>query len=228
MNQHDSRTYLRESYFCSGLDDQEFDAVASIATIRTSARGEMLFQEGEAADGFYILLQGRIRIYKAAPDGREYTLHLIRPGQMFAEVAVFHDNRYPANAQAREESLVAFFPKHAFLSLIENSPQICIKIIASLSRFIREFNRMVEDLSLREVSARLAVFLLHESERIGSATIRLSGTKGELANQLGTVGETLSRNLKKMKELGLVAVGRREITILDPDGLLDIAEGGKL
>ena len=219
---------LRHCSLCRELDEKELKALAEIASVRRPAKGDILFWEGDHATGFYVLLAGSIRIYKASAEGKEYTIHQIRPGQMFAEAAIFGGQHYPANCAALTDSEVAFFPKDRFLHLIKTSPDISLKMIAGLSAFVREFNQMVEDLSLHEVSARLARFLLAEGERTQGDTFILDTTKAELANKLGTVSETLSRNLKKFRELQVIQVEGDRITLLDFPRLKSIADGEKI
>lgn len=223
----DDLEHLSKCYLCAGLNKDELEAIGQIAIFKTVKKGGFLFLEGDRAIGFYVLFKGRIRIYKASPDGKEYTIHLIQPGQLFAEAAIFQGGRYPANGEAVEDSRVAFFEKNAFLNLLKASPEISLKIIGSLSGFVRDFNRQVEELSLKEVPARVASFLLSQSEEQDSDTIRLDISKSELANRLGTISETLSRNLRKFKESGIIKVDNKKITILDSARLNSIADGEK-
>ncbi len=202
--------------------------LAEIVFIRTIDKGEILFFQGDPANGFYTLLSGLIRIYKSSPEGKEYTLHTIRPGQMFAEAAIFGGNKFPANCIALEESNVAFFEKDRFINLIVNSPHISLKMISALSGFVRDFNRQIENLSLKAVSARLALFLLNQTETTGKNNIVLDISKSELANSLGTISETLSRNFRKLKELAIIEMDGKNISILDFDKLRAISEGEKV
>ncbi len=218
---------LKSCYLCKELDEQELNALAEIVLIRTVDKGEVLFFQGDPASGFYTLLSGLIRIYKSSPEGKEYTLHTIRPGQMFAEAAIFGGEVFPANCMAIEDSVAAFFAKDRFINLIVNSPQISLKMISALSGFVRDFNQQIENLSLKEVSARLALFLLSQSKASGQNKIVLDISKSELANSLGTISETLSRNFRKMKELGVIDVSGNNISILDFKKLRTIARGEK-
>ena len=222
-----SANKLRTCFLCRDLDETELAALAVIASLRRLDKGEMLFWEGDPAAGFYVLLSGSVRVYKASPEGKEYTIHQIRPGQIFAEAAIFSGGGYPANCSALAESEVAFFPKDRFIELITRSPQISLKMIASLSAFVREFNRMVEDLSLHEVPARLARFLIDEHARTKSDVVQLETSKTELAGKLGTISETLSRNFKKLSELGCIEVRADRIALLDLPRLEAIANGEK-
>lgn len=224
----DLTNLLKKSHLGAGLDGDELAALGEITLSRTVHKNEIIFLEGDPAEGFFLLLSGKVRIYKASPDGREYTIHQIQPGQMFAEVAIFRGGHYPANCAAMEDSTIAFFPKDKFQQLLKKSPQISLKIIGSLSAFLRDYNRQVEALSLKEVPARIASFLLNEFEKSEKKTIVLDTSKTELARRLGTISETLSRNLKKLKELNIIRVRGKEITVTDPARLSDIADGEKI
>ncbi|SYZ71835.1 Transcriptional regulator, Crp/Fnr family [Candidatus Zixiibacteriota bacterium] len=219
---------LKSCFLCSGLDNDELRAVHNIISIKRLSRGESLFLEGDPASGFYILLAGRVRVYKSSPDGKEFTIHQIAPGQLFAEAAVFRGNKFPASCDALENSTVAFLPKEAFTQLIKESPQISLKIIAAQAGFLREFNLKVEELTLKEVPSRIAAYLLRESQKKKNLEITLDISKAELARTLGTISETLSRNLKKLREIGAIKVSGKKITILEPDELQSIADGKKI
>jgi CRP/FNR family transcriptional regulator, dissimilatory nitrate respiration regulator len=219
---------LHQCYLFRGLEDAELTAVAEIAVIRTVEEGELLFFQGDVARGFYAVLSGMVRVFKSSPQGREYTLHRIPAGQIFAEAAIFDGEHYPANAAAVERSTVAFFPADRFRALVAGSPVLSLKMIGSLSRFVRDFNQQIEDLSLKEVPSRLASYLQRQSEKSGSRQVMLESSKTELAQSLGTVLETLSRSFRKLQDVGVIAVSERSIEILDPDRLADIAAGEKI
>lgn len=224
----DVKKLFQESHLCAGLTSTELDQILAIATIRSLSKGQLLFLEGDRADGFYILLEGRMRVYKAGTDGREQTLHLIDTGQTFGEAAVFGGIRFPANSAAITKATVAYLPFTAFREIVAASPDISLKMIGAMAGFLREFTQIIENLSLKEVSARLAGYLLEQQRQTGRVTIRLIQSKAELARHLGTVSETLSRNLRKLKELQVIAVTGKEITILDADKLSEIASGEKI
>ncbi len=223
----DTEKLLRNCYLCKDLDERELSALSEIGSHRQLGKGRILFFEGDEAAGFYVLMSGKVRIYKASPDGKEYTLHMINPGQMFAEAAIFKGGTFPANCAAIEDSVVTFFPKDRFVSLITKYPQISLKMISALSGFVRDFNQQVENLSLKEVSARLATYLLRMSENAGKNEFELETSKAELASSLGTISETLSRNLKYLRDIGAIRVDGKKIAILDAERLKSIAHGEK-
>ena len=130
--------YVKSSTLFSGLDDKELQALTEVVTVKKVDKGQILFLDGDLATGFYLLFEGKIRVYKSNPDGKEYTIHIIKPGQIFAEVAIFEGKNFPANSMAIENSVVGYFPKERFLQLIQQYPRISLKIIGSLSRFLRD------------------------------------------------------------------------------------------
>ena len=219
---------LKDAVIFRELDSEEFKAMEEITQLRHVDGDAMLFFEGDPANGFFVLLSGRVRIYKSTADGKEFTLHQITPGQVFAEAAIFRGNTYPANCMAMEDSEVAFIPKDQFIRLITKYPNISLKIIGSLSRWLREFAAKLEDLSLKDVPARLATYLLRQRQKLKSDSFELDITKAELASELATISETLSRSLKKLKDLEVIAVDGKRITILDSDQLDSIAAGEKI
>lgn len=218
---------LRTCQLCRGLSDDELGAVAEIVSLKSCPKNSVLFLEGDSAEGMFSLVEGKVRIYKASEEGKEFTIHIINPGQLFAEAAIFGDQKYPANCMALKESIVAIFPKQEFVGLLHRYPEIALKLIASLSSFLREYNMLVENLSLREVQSRLAFFLLREYERIPGEVIILKMSKSDLADRLGTISETLSRNFRKLSDLGVLSVAGREIRVLDPAKLAQMAKGEK-
>lgn len=213
-----------------GLPAEQLEGLTAISVDKTTRRGESIFMEGDEGDGFYVLIAGRVKIFKISPEGKEQILHIFGPGEPFGEVPVFAGERFPANAEAMEESRLFFFPRKAFVGLIDRNPSLALNMLAILSKRLRRFTHLIDDLSLKEVPGRLAAYLLYLSERDrGSRFLKLTITKGQLASLLGTIPETLSRILKKMNAQGLIETEGPRITILDREGLEDLVEtGGKL
>ncbi|MFZ0240055.1 MAG: Crp/Fnr family transcriptional regulator [Desulfobacterales bacterium] len=213
----------------SGLSPAQLDEVRQIAVQRKFQKGEPVFHEGDRGSGFYVVIDGLIKIYKLAPDGKEQILHLIGPGEPFGEVAVFAGRSFPANAEALADSRLLFFPREAFVNLISRNPSLALKMLAVLSMRLRQFAIQVENLSLKEVPGRLAAYLLllaDEQEDYARAALPIS--KGQLASLLGTIPETLSRIFAKMAGQGLIEVIGRNIRILNRAGLEDISVQGKV
>jgi CRP/FNR family transcriptional regulator len=212
-----------------GLPEKQLTELARIITERKYEHGEVLFSEGDEASGFFVLLSGRIKIFKLSPDGKEQILHFIEPREPFAEVAMFAGSHYPAHAEALKESRAIFRPRGAFEKLIKRDPDLAMNMLAILSQRLKYFSRLVEDLSLKEVPQRLAAYLLYlGGTGNNNAPVDLSISKGQLASLLGTIPETLSRILNKMATQGLIEVKGRTIKLLRKDGLESLASGEKL
>src|SRR6266540_607455 len=219
---------LRKSLLFSGLDEENLTEVAEIATRRSFSKGETLFSDGEPATGFYLLASGSLKLCKISPDGKEKVLHFVHPMETFAEAAFFGDGSYPAEARALEKGEALFFPREAFMGLLERNPRFSLNLIVSLSLLLRRFARQIEELTFAEVPARLAAYLLELTEKKsttfqGITYLDLDMKKGELASRLGTVSETLSRSLKKLKEEGVIDVEGSRVVINDMTRLAKIA-----
>ena len=223
-----SKEVLKKCTMFSELNSDEITDLTNIAQIRNIKKKSVLFWEGDQATGFFLLISGSMRIYKSSTEGKEYTLHIIRPGHIFAEAAIFKGKGYPANCVSLENSVVAFFPKNEFIQLLITSPQIALKIIGTLSTWLRDFTLMIEELSLKEVPARLASYLLSEYEKSNSKSFDLSISKTQLAARIGTISETLSRTLRKLRDAEIIIVTGKKIEILDLQVLEAVADGKKI
>ena len=213
---------LASTTLFEGLGSKDIEAISSLIFEKHYGKGETIFFEGDEADGFYIVSGGKIKVFKINPMGKEHILHIFGPGEPLGEVPVFSNKPFPASAEALVQSSAYFFPRREFVALIEAHPSIALNMLAVLSRRLRQFASQIENLSLKEVPARLAGYLLYISEEQDNEdVVQLPVSKGQLASLLGTIPETLSRIFAKMSEEGLIAVEGRSITILDRDGLLD-------
>ena len=211
------------------LEQKNYVDLANIVLSRKYKKGEMIFSEYDTADGFYVAVSGRVKIFKSSPEGKEQILHIFGPGDPFGEIAVFTGKNFPASAQTLENSETIFFPKNAFIGLIKKDPALSLNMLSVLSMRLKRFSSLIEDLSLKEVPGRLAAYLLYLSDRNDSCDeLILDISKSQLASILGTIPETLSRILSKMTRENLIeSDGKRKFLIKDRDSLIDLAEGEK-
>lgn len=219
---------LKESAIFADLPPEELEALAGVAVVRSFAAGDLLFYQGDRADGFYVVGKGRLKICRFGPEGREQILHHMGVGDLAGEVPVFQGGRYPATAVAESVLQTLYIPGDAFLELAIRKPQLLLDMLALLSRRLRGFVDLIDGLALREVSARVAAYLLRQAREQGDDTVRLDISKAAWAARIGTVAETLSRTLKKMQMRGMITVDGRTIRVVDRTALRDLAEGGKL
>ncbi|MFQ5843274.1 MAG: Crp/Fnr family transcriptional regulator, partial [Thermodesulfobacteriota bacterium] len=155
----DIEPVLKRCPLFSGLDEGEMKELQAISMSKRYPKGDLMFSEDEEAKGFYVVISGKVKVYKLSPEGKEQILHIISPGQTFAEAALFAGSTYPAFAESLAETRVLYFSKETFHNLIQKNPQISLNMIASLSDWLRKFVSLVEELSLKDVSARLSKYL---------------------------------------------------------------------
>lgn len=221
---------LKKANLFSRLEKGDLEALISIARVRRLQAEEMIFAAGDPATGFYILLEGGIKLSKISAEGKEYILRMVRPGETFAEAAAFSGRTYPVFAESTGESRLVYFEVGEFRALIQRSPQLALNMIATMAELLQALNVKIEDLSLREVGARLCRHLLAQAGRehgevADGVSLELETTKTALAARLGTISETLSRTFKKLQQRGFVHVERDRVTLLDCESLQEIADG---
>lgn len=209
-----------------GLPANYCESLASIAVKKKFSRGQMFFSEGDEGTGFYIILSGRVKIFKLSAEGKEQIFHILEDREPFGEAAVFAGENFPASAQSLAETSILFFPRIEFVDLILRQPSLALAMLSLLSLRLRKLTMLVENLSLKEVPGRLAAYLLILNNRgSGTAAMELDISKNQMAGLLGTIPETISRILKRMSEEKLIKTNARSISIIDKKGLADLAEG---
>ena len=212
----------------NGLPDDQLNAIREIAVEKQFNKGQTIFSEGDQTKGFFVVVEGRVKIYKVSSEGKEQILHIFETGQSFGEVTVFTGQQLPANAQTLAKTRLLFFPRRAFIDLISANPFLALNLLAIMSKKLRQFAAQIENLSLKEIPARLASYLIYLSEEQDTENaVTLNVSKGQLASLLGTIPETLSRIFAKLSGQNLIRVEGPKITLLDRQGIENLAEYGK-
>ena len=212
----------------NGLPDDQLSAIREIAVEKQFNKGQTIFSEGDETKGFFVVVEGRVKIYKVSSEGKEQILHIFESGQSFGEVTVFTGQQLPANAQTLAKSRLLLFPRSAFVGLVTANPSLALNLLAIMSKKLRQFAHQIENLSLKEIPARLASYLIYLAQEQDSGdVVTLNISKGQLASLLGTIPETLSRIFAKLSGQNLIRVEGPRITLLDRQGIEDLAEHGK-
>ena len=224
---------LKQCPLFAGLKEEDLKRIRGIALFKQVGKKEVLFSDGEEAKGFYVILSGKVKLYKISPEGKEQILHVVSAPDAFAEAALFLEGSYPAFAESLNDCRLLFFPKRVFIQFIERNPQLSINMIVSLSDFLRKFTSLIEELSLKEVSSRVAKYLIDLSLKLAKdgkhpTEVYLDLSKTQLASKLGTISETFSRTLSKMKAKGVIDVRKNKILILKQELLEEMASGMKV
>ncbi len=209
----------------NGLPEDQIFAIKKIAVEKQFNKGEIIFSEGDEGNGFFVIAEGRVKVFKVSTEGKEQILHIFGPGQPFGEVPVFTGQRFPASAQAIDKTRVLFLPRASIVDLISANPSLALNMLAIMSKKLRQFAIQIENLSLKEMPARLAsylIFLADEQNNDNAVSLKIS--KGQLASILGTIPETLSRVFAKLSGQNLISVDGKKIALLDRRGLENLAE----
>jgi len=229
----DSKT-LRNVNLFSELNDKELEKVSELSSLKKFSKGEVIFFDTEPYLGFYIVIEGSIKIFKIVGDGREQIIHFVYPYNTFAEVPLFEQHEkikndqftYPANAMAIEnDTKLILVRSNAFYDLLHKNNEIALKMLGALSKRLRYLNNYIES-RMKDIPHRLAEFIIQEYKKSGKAEtnrIEIEITKHDLASYLGTIDETLSRAFKKFQDEDIIEMRGRNIIIKNLKKLAVIA-----
>jgi CRP/FNR family transcriptional regulator len=210
---------LKGTALFSALSDAELASLAKRTLIRSFASAELIFSEGEPCTGFYIVSRGRVRIFKISPTGREQVLALEGPGRSVAELPVFDGGPYPASGAAVEPSELLFISRQDFRALCLEYPEISLKMLQVVGARLRRLVGIIEELSFTTVRHRLISWILRQAKSRDGLRFMLGASHQELAAQIGTVRELVSRNLARLQAQGFIGINGHEVTILNLEGL---------
>jgi CRP/FNR family transcriptional regulator, dissimilatory nitrate respiration regulator len=210
-----------------GLPKAQLASLAEITVLKRAKAGETLFEAGQPGTHFYAVVSGKVRVYRAAPSGKEQILHVFGVGDAFAEVPVFEGKTYPASAQALKDSVLVSIARKGFVEVLRREPELALGVMALLSGRLRAFVTQIAQLSLKEVPERLAGYLLLLRAAQSTDDLTLDLPKGQIAAYLGTIPETLSRALKKLTDQGLLEISGNRVRLLDVNALAHLAEAGR-
>lgn len=209
---------LRQSRMFMDLSSENLEAVADVCSLKSLEKGDMLFREGDKAEGFYVLQTGAISVFKITPDGREQIICVFRPPESFAEVTLATLEAYPANAVALENSKVIVVQRAGFRDLIRRNPELSLHMLASMSLHLKHLVQTLQDYKGRQIEGRLADWLLRHAPA-DATCFELPVSKKNLAGQLGVTSETLSRTFARFRDEGLIRVEGPRVHLLNPTGL---------
>ena len=220
---------LGKTALLSGLSQPELQMLASRTVRKLFSTGELLFSEGEPCHGLHIIARGKVRIFKTSMSGREQVLAVNTPGESVAEVPVFDGGPFPASAVAIEDAEIAYISRRDFQAYCMEHPEVALKVLQVVGTRLRRLVGIIEELSLTTIRQRLIAALVKLAQSEGTKTARgiefqLPATHQELANQLGTVRELISRNLMRLQAEGLLDVDARQIVVKDMRGLSALLE----
>lgn len=228
------RDILRNVHLFSELSESELEKIYTGCDLKTFGKGEMIFFDTEPYQGFYIVIEGSVKIFKISKDGREHIVHFIHPFNTFAEVPLLEQYEkirndeftYPANAMSLErDTKLILIRAGVFYDIVEKNKTMCLKMMSTLAKRLRHLNGYIENIT-QDVPKRIARYILTEQIKITSENkdqIELPISKHDLAAYLGTIDETLSRALKKFQDDNVIEVDGKYIRVIDKQALVKIA-----
>jgi CRP/FNR family transcriptional regulator len=220
----DLAAVLEKTALLSSLSQPELQMLAARTVRKLFSAGELLFSEGEPCNGLHIIARGKVRLFKTSVNGREQVLSVNVSGESVAEIPVFDGGPYPASAVALEETEIVFISRRDFNAYCLEHPEVPLKVLTVVGARLRNLVGIIEELSFTTIRQRLISTLLKLAQSEGRKTARgiefqLPASHQELANQLGTVRELISRNLMRLQAEGLLDVDARQIVVKDVKGL---------
>jgi len=208
----------------SGLSEGELGFLLERVVSKKYSASEMVFSEGEPCAGLFVVESGSVRIYKSSPGGREQVLSIEGPGGSIAELPVFDGGNYPASVIAIEDTVLLFVSRQDFQALCLAHPQVSLKVLKVVGGRLRRLVGIIEELSFTTVRHRLSAYLLRMAKKEGrkvaqGVEITLPTNNQELAAQIGTVRELVSRNLSRLQAEGLITIDGRTVVLRDMKAL---------
>jgi len=217
---------LRRVPLFADLEESDLDGLLAMGRISQVRRKTVVFTEGQNHRGIWVVLRGLVVVYKLSPDGRMLILRVCRPGSSFGEGGLFQDAdpRHFAHARTTRDSSLLHVPRDRFGTFLRDHPEVSWRLLAEFSDRLREMAGTLEGMAFREVTSRLARYLVRELETAGRSdapnpSVDLPLAKGSLASYLGAAHETLSRSLQRLSRQGIVRVDGPRVTVLDLDRL---------
>jgi CRP/FNR family transcriptional regulator len=210
--------FIKSIPYFSGLSPAELDSLKGLIFETTAERGEFIVLESELADALYFVVSGVVKVFKTSADGREQILQIVRPGESFNDAPVFDGGTNPASAQAMGSVVLYGIRNSDMGAILRTHPQVALNVIRVLSQKLRHLVSLVEDLSFRHVTARLAKILLeYAGDGVNLAKPRL--TQQEMAAMAGTAREMIGRSLKELEDEGIIRLDHHRIVVTDKEAL---------
>jgi CRP/FNR family transcriptional regulator, dissimilatory nitrate respiration regulator len=202
-----------------------FGQLVSMAQIRRFAKGRRIFREGDPCPGVFVVGSGLVRVFKTAPNGKEHILHMVGPGNTFAEVAAIGGFDCPAHAEAVAPTVCALLPTEPLQKALREDHSLCLGMMTGLTLWVRHLVGLMEDIVLRDAAGRLARYLL-DAQTAPGAVVELPTLRRHLASHLNLTSETFSRTVRRLTDAGLIeSADDNRLRLLDTEKLRMIAEG---
>jgi CRP-like cAMP-binding protein len=221
--------YLKHINAFAGVDESEMQQIARRSTMREFARGRVLLRPDQAQEMVYLIKEGRVKVSRYSPDGREQILALLEAGDLVGELTLVRETE-PVHVEAFEDTLICELSRQDFLSLLRRQPEVMLHVMKVLAARLRVAQEEIADLVFRDVTGRLASLLLRLAEAYGerdgsSLRLTLRLTHHDIASMIGATRETVTSALGRFRDARLIVTEQRYIVIRNPDGLRRLTQG---
>ncbi len=219
--------WLSRTYLFSALDEEQLRTVTASMQDLTLDEGRILFEHGQPAEKFFLLIEGQVKLYRLSEDGDEKVIEIVRPGQTFAEAVMFMSGKvYPVNADALVKSRLLCFSNAVFKDMLRSSVDSCFRLMAAMSQRLHMRLNEIDSLTLHNATYRLVTYLLGELPEgvLTSTEIVLTTPKHIIASRLSIKPETFSRILTRLARDGLIVVRGNSIVLADLERLRQVSE----
>ena len=214
--------YLSEIMVFQDLSAREMEDLNRITTMSTVLKGRVFYPPEEPGEVLFILKEGRVQLYRISPEGKKLVITTLGPHTLFGEMALLGTKLHNTFAEAVEDCLICVMSRNDLERLILNKPQVALRILEITGKRLREAEERLENMAFKGIPARLANLLLQLAQEQDSRDIT-GFTHQDLAESVGTYRETATQVLNDLKAAGYIEIGRKRITILDPEGLETVA-----
>ncbi|MFG1281712.1 Crp/Fnr family transcriptional regulator [Xanthobacter autotrophicus] len=225
------RSILRNVPLFATMSDAQLDRLTAQAAVRRIPQGDAVFEQGDAAKAFYLLLHGRLKVTQVTRDGQQIIVRVVHPGDLFGFTRALSRPDYPGTATAAVDSLVAAWPTESWDRFVEENPHLAMNAIRTIGQRLDEAHTRIREMSTEEVVRRVAHVVLRLAEQAGTQEddglrIDFPISRRDIAEMTGTTLHTVSRILSAWEARGLVEGGRQKLLVRDVAGLTRLAEGG--
>lgn len=213
--------YLQMVDIFQDLSKAEMKEMDRTTTMSTCRRGKIFYQPEDTSEVLFILKKGRVQIYRISPEGKKLIVSTIGPGTIFGEMAIVGQRMHNTFAESVEDCLLCVMSRHDVERLILSKPSVALRIMDLMAKRLNEIEARLEDMAFKSIPARLALLLLELQKEQGNQIYGY--THQNMAEAVGTYRETTTQTLNEFKAKNLIDIGRKQLTILDREGLERIA-----
>lgn len=221
--------YLKHINLFRNLTDVEIGVLDRITYMKDYSRHKQVYGQSDSGDVVYLIKEGRVKIYKLSPEGKELTLAILEPGEIFGEMALIDEGPRDTIAETLDDALLCVIRRRDFELLLKKKPELALRVTKLIGVRRREIKNQLENLVFRSAPSRLALLLMALAEKHGvrdsqGIIVNVKLSQQELANLIGTARETTSALLNEFKRLGLIDIQSRRIKVLDQWQLKKVAD----